>query len=932
MNIFLSYGHDEYEKFARRIKRDLEAQGIKVWMDVDGIKGTADWENAIENGINGSDWFVIMMTQHSCRRPDGVCLDEVSYARFLGKSIAPIMIENVKPPLCIARIQYIDMENFFNQEEVHFDEESYQERFATLINILHGINEISQEGNFEILHNRLIPLDNDVYYEHFRHNFYGRDKLFDYYHKWVKSDSRLLWIVGNAGVGKTAFIAKLTENNDEISAVHFCRYNDSDRANAKRAIMTIAFYLSTQIEEYKNLLLNLHDLDKLLEKSVDRLFAYLLIEPLNKVGKNRNQTVVVIDALDEATFEGRNELADIIASKYMVLPSWLKIIITSRDEPILRRKLSKIRPITFEDAAYTDNHDDILGYFRMRLESLILENKEEIIDVLLKKSAGNFLYAKTVTDDILSGVLPISEPSKFPNGLTGVYASYFDRIVHNGKCDYRREIRPVLEVLCAEYSPICSDEILSILDLDEYDFDDIKEEIAQMFPEKNNIMEPIHKSIVDWLVDREKAGTYRVSLNKGHKRLANYSQIMKKKHVIREYDLKYACRHFINAEMFDEAIDLLNDYHFQNRRISTLGLDSALREYLFEISSLVECGIDVTEEIYMGDTFKAYFSKYRKFLYNTGLYFVLKNAEFDKTLHNSDYVQDVDIEVGVANYWYITERFDLAIKVIKNLLQRKDGLASDTIIELNNLLALCYRKYVVFDLAKDHFLEAFNNSDAKDDDYDKSISAINLGKIAYHELDWGLAEKWNNTALGLLENSLNQTDSEDMRVNIELFIAEYHRLISECVIWNFEIEKALQHLAYANRTYEKIASRDRYYVRYLYTSALVSIFSKDFEQGLRLCEEAWEIATSKYDKSQILFYRGIALTALKMNSKAVECIDVGLQYAKEIGAWLECEEITLLKNVLLSGNEIQHSDMYYENEYIRKWADYALSAMERVIV
>lgn len=815
MNIFLSYGHDEYEKFARRIKRDLEAQGIKVWMDVDGIKGTADWENAIENGINGSDWFVIMMTQHSCRRPDGVCLDEVSYARFLGKSIAPIMIENVKPPLCIARIQYIDMENFFNPEEVHFDEESYQERFATLINILHGINEISQEGNFEILHNRLIPLDNDVYYEHFRHNFYGREKLFDYYHKWVKSDSRLLWIVGNAGVGKTAFIAKLTENNDEISAVHFCRYNDSDRANAKRAIMSIAFYLSTQIEEYKNLLLNLHDLDKLLEKSVDRLFAYLLIEPLNKVGKNRNQTVVVIDALDEATFEGRNELADIIASKYMVLPSWLKIIITSRDEPILRRKLSKIRPITFEDAAYTDNHDDILGYFRMRLESLILENKEEIIDVLLKKSAGNFLYAKTVTDDILSGVLPISEPSKFPNGLTGVYASYFDRIVHNGKCDYRREIRPVLEVLCAEYSPICSDEILSILDLDEYDFDDIKEEIAQMFPEKNNIMEPIHKSIVDWLVDREKAGTYRVSLNKGHKRLANYSQIMKKKRVIREYDLKYACRHFINAEMFDEAIDLLNDYHFQNRRISTLGLDSALREYLFEISSLVECGIDVTEEIYMGDTFKAYFPKYRKFLYNTGLYFVLKNAEFDKTLHNSDYVQDVDIEVGVANYWYITERFDLAIKVIKNLLQRKDGLASDTIIELNNLLALCYRKYVVFDLAKDHFLEAFNNSDAKDDDYDKSISAINLGKIAYHELDWGLAEKCNNTALGLLENSLNQTDSEDMRVNIELFIAEYHRLISECVIWNFEIEKALQHLAYANRTYEKIASRDRYYVRYL---------------------------------------------------------------------------------------------------------------------
>lgn len=80
MNIFLSYGHDEYDKFAYRLKRDLESHGFKVWMDVDGIRGTADWEKAIENGINGSDWFIIMMTQHSCRRPDGVCLDEVSYA------------------------------------------------------------------------------------------------------------------------------------------------------------------------------------------------------------------------------------------------------------------------------------------------------------------------------------------------------------------------------------------------------------------------------------------------------------------------------------------------------------------------------------------------------------------------------------------------------------------------------------------------------------------------------------------------------------------------------------------------------------------------------------------------------------------------------------------------------------------------------------
>lgn len=46
----------------------------------------------------------------------------------------------------------------------------------------------------------------------------------------AKQLGSLQQIVGNAGVGKTAFIAKLTENNDEISAVHFCRYDrSSDR-------------------------------------------------------------------------------------------------------------------------------------------------------------------------------------------------------------------------------------------------------------------------------------------------------------------------------------------------------------------------------------------------------------------------------------------------------------------------------------------------------------------------------------------------------------------------------------------------------------------------------------------------------------------------------------------------------------------------------
>ena len=930
MNIFLSYGHDEYDKFAYRLKQDLESNGFKVWMDVNRIKGTSDWEKEIESGINGSDWFVIIMTQHSCRRPDGVCLDEVSYARLLGKSIAPIMVENVRPPLCIARIQYIDMENYFKPGEVKFDEESYQKKFNILLNVLLGIEKISHEGEYEILRNRLVPLDNDVYYGHFRHNFYGRDKLFSYYRKWISSSSNLLWIVGNAGVGKTAFIAKLTENNKEIKAVHFCKYNDSDRANPKRAIMSIAYYLSTQLDEYKNILLELHDLDNLQEKSTERLFAYLLAEPLNKIEKQVETSVIVIDALDESTCEGRNELVDILSSRHAILPSWIKIIITSRDEPILRRKLSKIRPISFDDEHFANNRDDIRGYFEMCLKDIKVHNKEKIIQSLLEKSAGSFLYAKTIMDDIFSGVLPIDEYEQFPNGLTGIYTSYFDRLFKYGKCDYRHDIRPLLEILCSEYSPICSDDILHILDIDEYDFDDIKEEIAQMFPERDGIIEPIHKSIVDWLISREKSGTYRVSLNKGHKKLAEYCTGMIIKHSVTEYALKYATRHLINAEMYDRAIDLLNNQKFQDRRINFLGLDTAFREYLYEISSLVSIGINVEKEIYKKKTFLHYFVVYRKFLYNTGLFLYLRDNGFDNILQSENLCLDSNVAVAIANYFYIVEKFDCAIKVIEKIFD-SGNIINEYALELKNILGLCYRKYVKFDLARNNFEQILESNLDDNNLYEKSGAAMNLGKICYHELDWHKAMLYNKEGIFILNKAYDKSDNADERITLELFIAEYYRLTAECLIWNLDISEAGKFLNLAQNIYNKTLYKDRYYVRFLYTSALLNIFGGDPDTGLLLCDKVSEIAVSQYDQSQVLFYKGIALLMKNKRQAALKCAIKGIEKTEQIGAWLELEEITLIKNIAEEHIVINHTACYYDNRYIHVWSDYVIEMIERLI-
>jgi hypothetical protein len=82
--IFLSYGHDNYVSLAVRLKHDLEGRGRQVWFDVERLKPGGDWERYIEDGFNHvsaipeEGRFLLLMTPHSVRRPNGYCLNELT--------------------------------------------------------------------------------------------------------------------------------------------------------------------------------------------------------------------------------------------------------------------------------------------------------------------------------------------------------------------------------------------------------------------------------------------------------------------------------------------------------------------------------------------------------------------------------------------------------------------------------------------------------------------------------------------------------------------------------------------------------------------------------------------------------------------------------------------------------------------------------------
>lgn len=934
MKIFFSYGHDEYENLAQRIKRDLEEEGFEIWIDKENIKGTADWENAIEKGISSSDWLVLLMTEHSVRRPDGVCLDEVSYARFLGKSIAPIMIQEVKPPLCIARIQWIDMKNFVIPGRVYFDEESYQARKDELLSILRGIQQLNLEGEQKSLRSKLNPLDNDVYTAHFRQNFYGRQSLIEYYEKWYNSNKKILWFVGDAGIGKTAFIANLSKIRDEIQAVHFCRYNDNERANPKRALMSIAYYMATQINDYKQKLFELQDLDSLIEKSTNRLFEYLIVEPLSKISYKGKPLVIVIDALDEATLNGRNELADIIAKQFDKTPDWLKIVITSRREALLERKLSKFNPINFSDSTINDNLGDIKGYLSVQLKNHLPKNKQgdNILNELTAKSEGIFLYAKTIVDEIIEGNISIYDVNNFPEGLTGIYIDYFDRIFQSDShIDYKRDVRPLMEILCATSVPLSEQLICDILMIDEYDFDDISELIYEMFPIRNHVMEPIHKSLIDWLSNPQKSGSYRVSLRRGHHKIADYYIKLIESNHYHADALKYLCKHLIADKRVEEAVTFLCNDMFQNKRIEIMGLDSAVREYLYELEELHHVAVESSALVLNSPVFVNLFSTHRKFFYNSGLYFSLKKCGFDAFLSSKTACWDTNGEIGIVYYYYITESFEKAIDSANKLL-KSYSLSAIMQEELRNIIGLCYRKFVDFEQAKEQFLLAYDISKEANEYYYQSTALINLGKIAYHELDWSLAAEYNENGIYYLEKELLATCDNNYKTTLLLFLAEYHRLIAECLIWSGDLSQVDSELESAEKIYQQVQSRDRYYIRYLYTTEFRNLLAGRFLDVYENCDLLLQQATSSYDKSQILFYKSIAALKLRKNDEVIEYTEKAYNYAKDIGAWLEVEEIISVNSMADSDirDLLDHSNCFQTNTAIQKWLSHAKEFIKKL--
>ena len=434
----------------------------------------------------------------------------------------------------------------------------------------------------------VIQYHSGKYQEETRLLIFGKIKL------WLDdrtSENRVMVISGDAGMGKSviaAVVCQRMQRAGQLSGSHFCQHNKERYRNPKVMLQSLACQLCDGLPEYKSELVkklsrNLGvDMNSL---EVQELFEFLFEEPLCSVGDPGRNLLLVIDGLDESEYKGRNDLLDVLANHFCKLPVWFRFLVTTRPEANIADRLERFNPIQLEQDN-KENVKDIRLFLEKQLSSVIQSGSEDVvIDALVRKAAGHFLYAYLMVDFIKENVsllTPEELGRTLPSGVSSVYQSYFERLEKELKIG-EDQFLIFLSALAAAREPLPRNFVSKILLSDSKSPSGPRNvtkainSISTLLPVHDDCIVFFHKSLKDWLTDRTTYGqhTFSVDEKQGHAMLSQLCTIelnnVKRKGVhgtefstTARYALQHGVYHILESEKVAESSrsfeEIVNNY------------------------------------------------------------------------------------------------------------------------------------------------------------------------------------------------------------------------------------------------------------------------------------------------------------------------------------------------------------------------------------
>ena len=392
-----------------------------------------------------------------------------------------------------------------------------------------------------------------------RENFIGRRWLYNEIENSLHPPSTAsgVMIVGDPGAGKSALSAQLVCSrsssrtiHDHILGYHLCKHSDKNTQIAGKFVRNLAEMIARRIPEYgyivsnSSYILRSLNTDCVTIKDPVGCFEQAVLSPLRSLTNvPKENWYIVIDALDECLTqtETSHSIVYLLNNKLPRFPSWLKLVLTSRNESSVSLNSGSIAKLSInpEDSRNIEDIELFLttrfyrdGPLLHRVKTWFgkssVENTAKLISALLRKSQGNFLFVKEMIHHWETTRVKRNDPYALPETLGELYHSYFQRLY-----DTREQFKPlrrVLELLVSTFQPMTQREIFDALKMNEkqleedYEFRDRMKELGHFVRYgKNNTLTLYHLSLTEWLTSNSnKNGLFYVSKEKGHEVFCDY--------------------------------------------------------------------------------------------------------------------------------------------------------------------------------------------------------------------------------------------------------------------------------------------------------------------------------------------------------------------------------------------------------------------------
>ncbi|KAF4621687.1 hypothetical protein D9613_012816 [Agrocybe pediades] len=351
------------------------------------------------------------------------------------------------------------------------------------------------------------------------------------------SGKPILWLKGAAGAGKSAIARSVAERcSDErlLLGTFFFGAADSTRNHVGKLVATLSYQISVILPGFRDMVAAFIEDDPLIfGRSIKTQFSTLIIRPLSTVLANHSTILsttprlIIIDGLDECS--AVNSQRDLLLTLQEVTntTTLIRFLVCSRPESHLNSafSLSRMAPILhyifLDDDDYSASKD-----ISVYLEDMFKQIKEghvfkhtlqdpwptpEMLETLVNKSSGQFIYAATVVRYVESHR---HRPDQRLNAIFNLRPPFKDLPFMELDALYRliiskaEDLPTVLDILAFStlYEGFDVRDIEAILQLEQGSAEVMLADLHSIITISLGMVKFLHKSLADFLSEPQRSG------------------------------------------------------------------------------------------------------------------------------------------------------------------------------------------------------------------------------------------------------------------------------------------------------------------------------------------------------------------------------------------------------------------------------------------